>query len=470
MRKRNSFFIVVFLISFGMPSMVQAITLTLEQFLAIVRTYHPIALQASLQVDQAAATVLEARGAFDPTISGDVDQKTFDGKQYYSYFNPQLTVPTWYGLEFKAGVEEVLGTRANPERTPGQNSYVGAKLALNELVLDKRRAALRQAQSLKNQREAERLLVVNDLLFDANVAYLEWLQAYQNYTLFTEIVAINEDRLHFVVTEFLQGSRPAIDTTETLAQLQSMKQQQLAALVNWQNKGLILSTFMWQDGIKPFDWQDDLLPDTSLMSAETRSREAAWLLKLANVNMRKHPKIVALESKQSILATELRLKSQSFIPKLAVSANALSKGYQLPDDFNARFLENNYKLGVDFSMPLLFRSVRGAFRAAQLKIQTNTIEQENTLTALQRKFDAYLNETKNLQEQLTQYTAAFDNYNRLYQGERLRFNIGESTLFLLNSRENKVLEARQKMIELTVKWQKNLAASIWSAAGFVTKQ
>lgn len=457
------------LLVFGLSTQAQeSKILSKDAFLAIVRQYHPVAMQAQIQLDRAAAAVLEARGAFDPVISLDLDQKTFNGQQYYSYLNPQLTIPTWYGLELKAGAEEVYGARIDNERTPGKSSYLGVKLAANDLLIDKRRAILRQAQLIQKQSDAERKLAINDLVFEAYIAYLEWTQAYQQYVLFNDIVAIIQNRLRFVQTEFIQGSRPAIDTTETLAQLQSMQQQQLAAEVAWLNSSLSLSTYLWQEDMKPFQWQLNIFPDTSIFSPSTRNIDAGILLKLSTSDLSIHPKLDALRNKLAVQETERRLKMQSFLPKLSVNANALNKGYQAPSEVTTPFLQNNYKLGLDFAWPLLLRGARGAYRNTQLKINDIQWEQANTLVALDRKLKSYINDVQSLQSQLAQFEAAFENYNKLYQGERLRFTVGESTLFLLNSRENKVLEARQKLIDLQFKWHKSLAGAIWSAAGFVS--
>ncbi|MGQ3015574.1 MAG: TolC family protein, partial [Flavobacteriales bacterium] len=49
------------------------------------------------------------------------------------------------------------------------------------------------------------------------------------------------------------------------------------------------------------------------------------------------------------------------------------------------------------------------------------------------------------------YTSTVNNYQRLLDAENRKFGIGESSLFLLNSRESKLIESQQKLIELTNK-------------------
>ncbi|WP_221393492.1 hypothetical protein [Dyadobacter sp. NIV53] len=57
----------------------------------------------------------------------------------------------------------------------------------------------------------------------------------------------------------------------------------------------------------------------------------------------------------------------------------------------------------------------------------------------------------------------YDNYQKLVQAEQIRFANGESSLFLINSRENKALEAREKLIELKTKYFQTAYSLQWSA-------
>jgi hypothetical protein len=51
----------------------------------------------------------------------------------------------------------------------------------------------------------------------------------------------------------------------------------------------------------------------------------------------------------------------------------------------------------------------------------------------------------------------------LQKGEETRFFNGESTLFLVNSRENKTLETLLKLTEVTAKYYKTAYALKWAA-------
>lgn len=439
--------------------------LSRTDLLSIVRRYHPVVLQANLQVKRAEAGITQARGAFDPVVGSSLDRKTFDGKLYYSYFHPQVTVPTWYGLDVKAGLEEIVGDRVTSEATFGQASYLGLKLSSNTLLFDSRRAALRQAQAIRSLSDAERRLAVNDLMNDALKGYWEWVQSYQNYRLIEEIIRINEERFRFVRLEFQQGNRPAIDTSEVLAQLQNFKQQRNAAWLEYQNEGLALSNFLWLENTRPFEWSTKIVPDTAALY-ESHTRYLEEITSLVDVDITQHPKIESFRNKIDYLEIERKLKAQYLIPKLSVSANMLNRGYEVPSDFSQTMLENNHKIGVDFSVPLFMREARGAYRVSKFKIMETNFARDQEQLNLENKVRQYYNEVLNLHEQIALYESAYLNYLRLYQGEQTRFEVGESTLFVLNARENKVLETRQKLIELRTKWHKSYTGLLWSAGQF----
>jgi outer membrane protein TolC len=56
-----------------------------------------------------------------------------------------------------------------------------------------------------------------------------------------------------------------------------------------------------------------------------------------------------------------------------------------------------------------------------------------------------------------------NNYEQLRNGEVQKFEAGESSIFLINSRETKLIEAQAKLIDLQGKYEKEKATLIWAA-------
>ena len=122
---------------------------SVDAFITQVKLYHPVAKQSDILVQKAAAQLLASRGGFDPALTLDASRKTFDGTNYYFYTNPELKIPTTFGVDIKAGIESNGGKYLNPEVTSGNTSYLGFEVPLAKgLLIDKRRAALQQAKIL----------------------------------------------------------------------------------------------------------------------------------------------------------------------------------------------------------------------------------------------------------------------------------------------------------------------------------
>ena len=439
-------------------------TLTEADFLAVVRAHHPVAKQAGLLVDLARAQLLSIRGNFDPLLFIDNNQKTFDGKNYYNYTNAELAVPTWFGVELYAGLENNFGDFTNREMSLGQSSYAGISIPLlKDLVLDKRRAALQQGKLFTQQSAFERSTVINDLLFDATKAYWSWAKDYQLLMVLDTTIALNELRYELVRISFQQGDRAAVDTTEALVQLQNFQQQREEAWLKFRKSSLELSAYLWLPNNKPVYLTERVIPDTIWAKQQFTTFPVDALTNWLSQTVTNHPKLKQFDFKLQALEVERQLKFQSLLPKLDIKYNFLQKGYNVGNAFKNNVFENNYKFGVSAVIPIPNRSGIGDYRAARIKIKSTELDRNFTELNLENKVRFHYNEVVNLQKQIDIYERAYANYVRLFNAEQLKFTLGETTLFLLNSRETKVLEAQQKLLELKTKFYQAFAALNWAA-------
>lgn len=436
-----------------------------DDFINIVKEFHPVVKQADISIEKAKAGITIARGGFDPSIYLNSDQKTFDGKNYYSYTNPELKIPTWYGIEIKGGFENNGGQFLNSEASAGQSSYLGLSVPLaKNLLMDKRRATLQQAKIFKQQTEAERQNTINDLLFDAYNAYWEWAMAYQVYDVLTNAVQVNEARFDLVKIAFRQGDRPAIDTVEALTQLQNFQFLQSESLVNLRNTAVGLSNFLWLPNNTFYQLGDDIIPDKKWTQQNITQLPLPVLDELTYAARLNHPKLRMYNFKLQSLEVDRKLKFQSLLPTVNVKGYVLNKGYDMFNGIGKMgFYENNNKFGIDIGLPLRLSEGRGGYKAAKLKIEETNLELNLQQMTIENKIKNYFNQLTGLQQQVSIYEQAYQNYQTLFRGEDTRFRAGESSLFLLNSRENKQLEALQKLMELKAKFYKTKQAVLWAA-------
>jgi outer membrane protein TolC len=118
---------------------------------------------------------------------------------------------------------------------------------------------------------------------------------------------------------------------------------------------------------------------------------------------------------------------------------------------NPAWLQNNQKFGFTFSMPLTFTKQRASYSLAKLKLKDAEYAflDKRNLTAI--KWENYKNDLQNLDNQIKLYRGMEENSSTLLKGEEIKFSAGESSLFLVNSREQKLLEVREMANEISAK-------------------
>lgn len=438
--------------------------LTLDNTFDLIRRFHPVAKQAGIQVDLASASLQASRGSFDPAFYLNNQRKSFDGKNYFTYVNPELKIPTWYGIDFKAGFENNGGERLGDESTFGRSSYAGISIPiLKGLLFDKRRSTLQQAKLMVSMSKQEQLLAINNLLFDAADAYWKWTASYQVNQILLQAVEANKKRFEFTRQSFLLGDRAAIDTTESLSQLQTIQAMQQQAWFEWQKNRLTLSNFLWKDDSQYYELPEDVVPDSSWVLVSIEDYPLPVLEKLLTASSTTHPKLLSLGFKQDAFKVEKREKFQELLPRLNVDYNFLNSGYNFSNPLKQALFQNNFKYGLSFGMPLLQRSARGEFNMAQLKINNQSLEIRQTQLEIENKVKASFSELLALKEQVLLMQGSVNNQQKLLRAEETKFAVGESSMFLVNARETKLLETKQKLAETISKFFKSLVAAEWSA-------
>lgn len=432
--------------------------LTAEEFMTSVRQNHPIAKQAALEVKIAEANVTSARGGFDPVWQTELAEKTFDGLLYYNNQQHQLKVPTWLGIDIEGGIQTLSGSRTSTPETLGETSYVGFSVPVaKNLLMDRRRATLLQAKIYRQQSVEVQRQMVNQVLFEAQQAYWNWWEQYQLKLLFEAAARNASSRFKFVTTAYEIGERPAIDTTEALTQLQSFQLRQQEIEANLLNAALEVQLYLWNTGGQPAEFTSALAPQAAMPA--TAMLPLAELLQQVNT----HPQLAQYPFKLRSLEVEKRLKFQSLLPQINLKYNQLGKSHDIRKGIAQPWFANNYRYGLQVAIPLRLSEGRGEYREAKLKIQQVEWEQLAKQVALQTKLKQYYNEWLMLLRQISLQQQVIASYQQLQRGEELRFSNGESSLFLVNNREQKTLEAQQKLIELQQKAQKTRAAVYWSA-------
>jgi outer membrane protein TolC len=434
--------------------------LSLENFLSLVTLYHPVSKQADLVTLMARANKLSARGGFDPVLSSSLDNKFFNDKNYWFLLDAKLEVPTWYGIELKAGYQYWQGDYFDAhERTPDIGlPYAGISVSLGKgLFMDDRMAGLKQAKIYADMAEYEKQLMVNDLYFEAIQAYLDWTFKYYQYDILNEATSLAMQRFESTRIQFLLGDKPAMDTLEMYTIYQTRLLGLIAAKNELSNAQLKVSNFLWFENNLPIQLPDSIVPllTDSLHKDNLFTQDS--LQTLIRSLSAQNPILSQLQLKQKQLGIEKLLKTNKLLPQLDVSYNFLYN-----ENANMYFTDN-YKLGVEFKFPIFVRKEVGDLKLTKYKMQDNQFKISYKTYELNNKVNAYFNDYTALREQLNTNNAALVNYKLLLDAETKKFQIGEGTVFMVNSRETKYLESLIKVKEMETKVVKSLYGIYWSA-------
>lgn len=437
-------------------------TMSLQDFYRLVYAHHPVVKNAQLLSDLAKAEIRMARGFFDPKLEAQFATKKLSDKLYYNHLNPEIKIPLWPGPVLKAGNERNIGSFVNPEHKTSDKglTYAGVMLPLGQgLFIDERRNALNQAQLFQKIAEAEQIKLINKILLEAAKAYWEWYFTYGQLRFSAEAQKLAAIRYDAVKERAEAGDLAPIDSVEALIFLQDRNIALQQAEVEYRNAGLYLSTFLWDADGKPAQLAPTVVPYITLEQQKTFSDQQLELLRDAALT--NHPELVKINNKLRQVDYDVRLAKEYLKPLLNVHYNMLSNNYV--NFSEANLLQNNYKAGIDFSFPLLLRKERGKL----LSVKTKALQLQLEKSDLQRQIenDIYMayNALKTLEKLLIQQEQMVNNYNTLRNGELKKFENGESSLFLVNSREAKLVEAQIKLESLRAKYQKEKALLLWAA-------
>jgi outer membrane protein TolC len=233
-------------------------------------------------------------------------------------------------------------------------------------------------------------------------------------------------------------------------------------LLAWQNASVQLNIFLWKDNNTSYDLPLDVIPDKKISDLYD-AVIFPELAKLIDDAKKNHPAISIYNFKLKSLDIEKKLKFQELLPKLDVKYNQLGKGYNIASTATKTLFDNNYRFGVNFSMPLRLSQGRGDYKMAKLKITETTLQQNAKENEIVNKVKNYYNQLVNYKTQVNLLQRNYESYYRLQRGEEVRFFNGESSLFLVNSRETKALETLIKLTEVTIKYNKTAQGLQWAA-------
>ena len=438
-----------------------ALLFGVRDFQRQVLANHPIVRQAALLSREARAEVLQSLGKFDPLLESAFDRKEFGNTDYYSNWSNQLKVPLWLaGADLKLGYDRFVGENVNPQYiTPDQGlSGIGLSIPLGQgFLIDSRRNVLRQSRIMVRYAEAEQVQQILSVWYAAISDYWSWYLSYNSYMLLRDGVALASRRFLALQAQTLIGDKPPIDTVEARITVQEREIELTKLRIELANRRLLLSNHLWNENGDPVELPADAIPeqpDETMLNPEEMRVDT-----LVSYASDRHPELLKLRSESARLQVEGSYRRELLKPKLNVSGTLITArdrfGAFTPKYYDLAW--SNYKFGVDFALPLFLRAERGKLRA--VRIQQDQVQFDLQQTDREIRTDIYtaFNTLQAYKDQLLLQVSSIDNQQRLLNAEQQKFALGESTLFLINARETKLIDMMIKRAQMISNYQKSLA-------------
>lgn len=218
----------------------------------------------------------------------------------------------------------------------------------------------------------------------------------------------------------------------------------MQAELDFNNSTALVEVYLWAEGVIPLVLQEQMIPDAMETVMPTLNEKTP--IPSYDSLLTSHPKLRQFGLKMDQLTIQKRLQKEQLKPELNIKYNPLST--PTDDNWLGTFSVNNYTFGVQFAMPLFLRKARGELKIVNYQMQSLNAESELAAAALQFKVRASFNEWNTTMKQVQLYNQTVKDYKSLLAGERQLFDKGESSLFMVNSREIGYINAQVRQIKL----------------------
>ncbi|MCA9534085.1 MAG: TolC family protein [Myxococcales bacterium] len=436
--------------------------LTVEQVLRSTAEHHPSVQAALANESVAEAELLRARGAFDPTLS--VRGALRHGGYYeLRRVDAELRAPTpWLGAEFWAGYRYGQGVDAD-ERYPTYYSdqtldrgelRAGVRVPLlRDRALDDRRAGRLRAELQVEAAGQTRALALIELERRAAAAYWSWVAAGRAQAVCQELLTLAEERLSAVTRRAEEGLIPDVEAIEAERSLLARTDCVIQARRGVEAAALVLGLFVRTAEGNPAPPPSTRLPSTLPVPSEPADVASAFERVVAC-----HPRLAAKRAQLASQRVSRDLARARTSPRLDAQAQ-VSRDI---GDGSSTLPGTVYEVGLQFSMPLALREARGQLAAAEA--QLSVVEQE--LRLLEDELRAELADIVSAHQAASERHELLarleETTRRLAEAERRRFEMGATSLLVVNLREQSVGEASMSLLQaLRALWEQSVR---WEAA------
>lgn len=434
--------------------------LTLEDVTRSVETSFPLLRAAERDRAIAAADVLSAEGGFDPAVR--VRATTIPlGGYPNERFDVAFEQPTSaWGTRFFGGWRYGQGSFAPYDGKLETAEYgegrIGAQVPLwRDGPIDRRRAAVQKAEIGST---AARLSVTEQKLLmvrAASTRYWDWVAAGRRLAVARDLLAMATTRDAQLAARVDSGDLPAYERGENLRVMHQREAQVTAAERALDAAAIELSLYLRNDsGVSVVPSRNRLPSAIPTVSATLRPALAGGADAPERIALAQRPEPKRLEAMVDQARVDLRFAENQKKPGVdlfVMGSKDLGRG---PPKITPAELE----ITILVEIPLFNRVQEGRRRAAEAQIQKLSDQAQFARDRIVAEVADATSAIERARERVLAVRREVEAARTLVSSERERFDLGESTLLMVNLREQAFAEAELREVDAIADQHRGVAA------------
>jgi len=381
--------------------------------------------------------LIYAQGEFDTKLGAKHDEKQYPLSDA-RFSDIYLEKPMENGLEMLIGYRKAYGLQEyNNIKTGDEGEYrAGVKFPVVELMqgMNPRKLSLQSAQIDSESSASDSTRRLRGLYGDVLGTYYQLLYRYELVELENTLLEKAKIQYGLIQKKVTAGDEAPIALVEA-RQFVNERQQRLIESSNAAN--FVLENLISYLNISRQEFETSYeVP--KLSHFPNTHFEPQHLVQKA---IDKRPEIRILEFKKEKLNQELTMAQVLKYPKFDATV------YGVHD----RIYDNGFKVSLEMSFPLERQKYEGKNSEIRIKQENNAHERKTLLLEIQRRIHTTVDTINALNENLRVVTDEIALAEELERAEYIKFEMGDSGLFLLNQRQMKTLEAKQKKAQYHLK-------------------
>lgn len=421
--------------------------LKLVDILEKVDQFYPQVIIAYLEISKAQGDYISALGKFDPTLNINSRSQPFGG-YVNTHIDNELVVPTLKnGLKLFGGYRIGRGDwpiyYQNYLTNSGGEYRVGLSFPLlRNRAIDKERTALfTQAEiiHLNNQNASSTKIKIYQ---EAIKAYWQWVEAGFQVKAFRHLLFLAKKRQDAIIKQANQGELAKLAIAENL-QMMIQRQQ-------FVNQGKMM---LEQAAVNLSIYYRDsrgrrLKPKTSQLPHLIKAKRIT--VSTIFDRLKDHPELRKMESYYHIVKMKQNLARNDLLPNLDAMAYT-SKQYG--NGGYPRLIPQAALVGISFKFPFCQREAKGRLLSSTSELKQIKTKKKFIYEKLSNQLANFFIAIRIYNQQINLLTHSLHLAKKVEHGEMKKFYQGDSTLFLVNQREQNTTQVRLDLINAKISLQ-----------------